>query len=75
MATPARLTAERHGSVPRSYVLCSRDRVITPPAQQALAAAQECRLLRLDTGHSPMLEQPEALAELLAALAATVRRG
>jgi pimeloyl-ACP methyl ester carboxylesterase len=54
--------------VPSTYVLCEDDRAISPADQERLAA--RCSdVVRWPTGHSPMLTRPEALADLLAALA------
>lgn len=68
MGAPAVLTAARHGSVPRVYVRCDRDRIITPELQAALAAASPCRVIELAAGHSPLLAAPAELAALLASL-------
>lgn len=71
MGARVELTPERHGSVPRAYVLCTRDRIVTPAAQRAMVdAGGPCPVVELDAGHSPMLECPGALAEVLVALAA-----
>ena len=70
MGAPARLTPERHGAVPRTYVLCTRDQILTPAFQRELAAAGAgTPVLVLESGHSPMLERPADLAALLLPLA------
>lgn len=69
MGTSVRLTPERHGRVPRVYVACTRDRIVTPAAQRAMVAAQPCRTIELDAGHSPALSHPRELAAVLASLA------
>ena len=43
------------------YVVCARDAVIRPEWQRRVAANP----VELDSGHSPMLEAPRALADLL----------
>ena len=50
--------------VPSTYVICERDHAIAPSAQEAMAQ-RAGEVLRMDTGHSPFLSQPEALARLL----------
>jgi pimeloyl-ACP methyl ester carboxylesterase len=53
------------------YVVCTRDAVILPEWQRHLARdVLGVEPIELDSGHSPMLECPAALAELLDALAA-----
>lgn len=57
-------------SVPRAYVYCAQDRVVTPKLQQQMVAASPCEaVFTLDSGHVPQLTQPKALAEILIGLA------
>ncbi len=66
---PVRLTAENFGSIPRAYIICTRDQTITPALQRAMIAASPCaEVLSLDSGHVPQLTRPERLAEMLAGL-------
>ncbi len=66
---PARLTEARFGTVPRSYVICTQDRTVTPALQRAmLAASPETDMRALDSGHFPQLSAPAALAEILSDL-------
>jgi pimeloyl-ACP methyl ester carboxylesterase len=51
-------------AVPSTYVIGERDQAIPPFAQDAMAQ-RAGEVLRMDTGHSPFLSQPEALAGLL----------
>ena len=51
-------------AVPSTYVICEQDQAIPPFAQEAMAQ-RAGEVLRMDTGHSPFLSQPEALARLL----------
>ncbi|WP_084439992.1 alpha/beta fold hydrolase [Erythrobacter dokdonensis] len=70
LAEPARL-GERFARVPRFYIRTAHDLVISPAQQsRMIAATPAAGVLQLDTGHSPMLSQPGALAALLADLAA-----
>lgn len=54
---------------PSSYVICSRDRALSPTLQRRLAR-RSSRTLELPASHSPFLSRPEACAELVADLAA-----
>jgi pimeloyl-ACP methyl ester carboxylesterase len=57
--------------VPRAYVLCTEDRVVTPALQRAMLAATPCEaVFEMRCGHVPQLTQPGALAEILVGLAA-----
>jgi pimeloyl-ACP methyl ester carboxylesterase len=57
--------------IPSTYVVCSQDRTIAPESQRRMAE-QADRVVEMDTSHSPMLSQPDAVADLLAELAASV---
>ncbi len=58
--------------VPRAYIFCTQDRVVTLPLQQQMVAATPCEAtFTLDCGHVPQLTQPAALAEILLGLATT----
>ena len=64
--TPVHLTTDRWGSVPRSYILCSQDRAISPAAQRAMIASVGVdRVIEMDSSHSPFISQPERLAAVL----------
>ena len=57
-------------TVPRAYVYCDQDRVVTPALQRQMVAATPCdAVFTLHSGHAPMLTQPKALAEILLGLA------
>lgn len=74
LATELRLTPERWGSVPRTYIECLHDRTL-PIAQQRRMQelAPGARTVTLDSDHSPFLCCPEALADAL--MAAAERHG
>ena len=66
LATPVRTSAARFGSVPRIYVECTLDRVITHGAQRRMQAALPCReRITLATDHSPFFSRTEELASVL----------
>ena len=51
-----------------TYVRCARDAAI-PPEHQRSMAARATHLVEWDTGHSPFLNRPELVTELLVGLA------
>ncbi|PVH30624.1 alpha/beta fold hydrolase [Pararhodobacter oceanensis] len=56
--------------VPRAYVFCAQDRVVTLALQQEMVARTPCEaVFTLDSGHVPQLTQPKALARILDGLA------
>lgn len=71
MTTPATVTWERWGRVPRGFIECSEDRTLTLDKQREMQAAAPCDpVLTLAADHSPFLCAPQALAEALLAIAA-----
>jgi pimeloyl-ACP methyl ester carboxylesterase len=68
LVTPLKLTAQRFGSVPRSYIECLQDRAVTLPAQRRMQAALPCDTVHsLDSDHSPFFSRVPELAHLLGA--------
>lgn len=66
-ATPVQLTAARYGAVPKFYIHTANDNAVSYPLQQRMVAATPVvRSVTLQTGHSPFLEAPEALANAIA---------
>jgi len=61
------------GRVAHGYVVCTRDRVLPPALQRAMATSVDVTVAELDSAHTPQLAVPEALADALVALA-TERR-
>jgi pimeloyl-ACP methyl ester carboxylesterase len=69
LTSPLRVTAERFGTVPRGYIECTQDQVISLAAQRRMQAAWPVRnVITLETGHSPFLSAPGTLADALNAL-------
>ncbi len=61
-----RLTPERFGRIPRAYVFCTRDLVVTPELQHAMVAASPCaETFDIDSGHLPQITRPRELADIL----------
>ncbi|GAA1391705.1 alpha/beta hydrolase [Pseudonocardia kongjuensis] len=69
---PVSATRENFGSVPRTYVVCERDRMIPPRMQEEYVEAMDrisattTNVVRIDSSHSPFLSQPDVLAEVIA---------
>jgi pimeloyl-ACP methyl ester carboxylesterase len=57
-----------------TYVVCSQDQTIAPESQRKMAE-QANHVVELDASHSPMLSQPDVVADLLAGLVAKVDAG
>ncbi|KAL3448448.1 Alpha/beta hydrolase fold-1 [Aspergillus insuetus] len=49
--------------VPSSYILSEHDRVIPPHVQEMCAGIAKSDVIRIPTGHMPMLSDPKLLAE------------
>jgi hypothetical protein len=70
MGTPATVTWERWGRVPRAFIECSGDVTLPLDKQRAMQAPAPCDpVLTLESDHSPFLCAPEALAEAMLAVA------
>ncbi|UPT62575.1 MAG: alpha/beta fold hydrolase [Hyphomonadaceae bacterium JAD_PAG50586_4] len=65
-----RLTPDRFGAVPRSYIRCTQDQALSIALQDNMLARQVCeKIATLNASHSPFLSMPEPLAEAIAAVA------
>lgn len=63
---PLALTAERWGSLPRTYVECTEDCTIPITSQRRMQAMSPgARVVTLDADHSPYLSRPVELADAL----------
>lgn len=72
LAEPVSVTAQRWGSIPRTYVVTEHDQSIAPAVQDimikdadALCPGNPFRRIPVDTGHSPFAARPELLATLI----------
>ncbi len=66
VATPVALTSERFGRVRAAYVVTLRDRAVSTDLQLTmLGRGSVAEAVPLDTGHTPHLVAPEALAAAL----------
>ena len=74
-STPLRLTAERFGQIPRTYIECTEDRTIPLASQRKMQAlVPGAEIVTLWADHSPYLSRPQALAAALIAAAERVNR-
>jgi pimeloyl-ACP methyl ester carboxylesterase len=71
-AGATKLTAAGWGSVPRTYVVCTQDRALRPPAQRKFIAdadtafpANPTTVHILDSSHSPFLSMPGQVADIV----------
>ncbi len=72
-STPLRLSAERWGSLPRTYVECTNDLTIPIESQRLMQSMSPgANVVTLDADHSPYLSRPTELAEALLEAAAAV---
>jgi hypothetical protein len=70
MTTPATVTWDRWGRVPRAFIECSEDRTLPLAKQRAMQAPAPCDpVLMLEADHSPFLCAPDALAEAMLTIA------
>ena len=68
LGTPVRVTHERWGAIPRTYVHCTNDRAITLACQQEMVSRIGAgTVATLEASHSPFLSAPHDLAEVLVA--------
>jgi pimeloyl-ACP methyl ester carboxylesterase len=59
------ISPENFGRIARYYIECANDRALNPETQRAMHTASPCeQVFRVNAAHSPMLSQPEALAEI-----------
>lgn len=59
--------------VPSTYVICTEDKQFPVPLQEQYAS-QTSDVVRIGTGHSPMLSAPDQVADILTARAGTAVR-
>ncbi len=71
--TPLRLSDDRFGSLPRTYIECTMDRTIPLASQQRMQSmVPGANVVTLDADHSPYLSRPVELAAALIAVAERV---
>jgi pimeloyl-ACP methyl ester carboxylesterase len=63
------LTGGGFGAIPRYYIECLKDRLVTIELQRKMLASLPCqRTISLDTGHCPFYSQPENLTQAILAV-------
>ena len=63
---PVPITHDRFGRIPRAYIKCMRDKILTPQAQQRMIDVLPCEnVFELEADHAPFLSRPEALSNAL----------
>lgn len=73
--TPIHITHQNFGKVPKVYIECLRDRMLTLRHQRAMHRAHRCNeIVSLDSDHSPFLSRPKTLATKLKAIANSYSR-
>lgn len=58
---------------PSTYILCEHDEAVHPVLQERMATRAGGEVVRLASGHSPFLSQPETVVEIITALCAAPR--
>lgn len=73
-AATSTATPERHGRIPRVYIECTEDRVLTPAVQRAMRKALPCdTVFSLNSDHSPFYSALPPLIDALNAVATSSR--
>ncbi len=68
--TRLKLTEQRYGSVPRSYIRLTEDRAVSPALQDRLIReSPPQQVVSLDSSHSAYFSRPDELTEAIMALA------
>lgn len=65
-STPAGVTWERWGRVPRAFIECTDDQALDMACQKRMQARAPCDpVMTIETDHSPFFSTPEALADAM----------
>jgi len=66
------ITKERFGSVPKSYIECTKDQAITIERQRIMQKNWKCeKVISLESSHSPFFSQPDKLADAIHSIITT----
>ena len=69
VAVPVATTEQDFGRVPRVYIECLLDVIITPSKQKEMYTRLPCKkVVSMNTNHMPMFSAPEELAAHLTSL-------
>jgi pimeloyl-ACP methyl ester carboxylesterase len=66
--TPINITEENFGRIPRVYIECLLDKALSPWVQKKMYSEIPCRVISMNTNHSPFLSAPEEFVEHLLSL-------
>lgn len=70
IGTPIAISDERWGRLPRAYIECLDDRIVTLESQRCAQARLPCDpVIAIDSDHSPFISAPEDLAAALTSIA------
>ncbi|KAL8957978.1 MAG: hypothetical protein Q9193_004873 [Seirophora villosa] len=58
-----KLTRAAWRYIPSTYLICDKDQTLPPQLQETFAASANAHTVRCSAGHSPMLSQPDMLAQ------------
>jgi len=67
-ATAVSTSEENFGRIPRVYIECLRDKALSPWVQKKMYTDVRCKVISMETNHSPFLSAPEELAAHLLSL-------
>ena len=60
------ITQQHSSRIPRAYIKCMRDKILTPQAQQQMLDVLPCEhVFELDADHAPFLSRPDELSDAL----------
>lgn len=65
MTVQVYLQNKQFEKIPKTYIECTKDNVLTIEAQRAMYGKYSCHVVSLPTDHSPFLSAPEDLIRLL----------
>ena len=68
----AKVTAAAWKTKPSWAIIGTKDQMINPDYQRAMAKKINAKVLEVDTGHVPMLEAPQKVSDFIAAAAASL---
>lgn len=63
--SPVSISEAKFGKVDKFYIKCLKDNAIHPIDQERMYSKINCRVLTLDTDHSPFFSAPEELATII----------
>lgn len=63
--TPLKLSEDRYGAIPRTYLELLEDRAVTPALQKRMHAAVPCEVRSIEASHSAYFSKPDELTRHL----------